>query len=201
MMRLLLATRNTGKRKEFEALLAGLPLELVYSEALRDLQEVEETGAGYVENARLKAVTLAIRHGLWTLADDTGLEVEALGGAPGVRSARLVGPQGTDEDRRARLLDLLEGHPRPWRARFRCVVALAGPHGEIESAVGECAGEIIPEPRGHHGFGYDPIFLVDGQERTMAELPLEAKNHLSHRARALRSLMPALRRRLGLPLE
>ncbi|HHH82661.1 MAG TPA: RdgB/HAM1 family non-canonical purine NTP pyrophosphatase [Chloroflexi bacterium] len=201
MMKLLLATRNPGKRKELEALLAGLTLEIIYPEALDDLREVEETGADYAENARLKAITLAARHGLWTLADDTGLEVEALGGAPGVHSARLVGPQGTDADRRARLLELLKGHPRPWRASFRCVVALAGPQGELESAVGECAGEIIPEPRGRHGFGYDPIFLVDGQERTMAELPLEVKNRLSHRARALQALMPVLRRRLGLPLE
>jgi len=138
----------------------------------------------------------AAASGLWTIADDTGLEVDALGGAPGVRTARL---SEDDASRRAKLLQLLAAHPRPWTARFRCSVALAGPRGEVAIGRGDCEGEILPKERGDHGFGYDPIFLVAGTHYTMAELPLIEKNRLSHRARAVRALLPELRARLTSP--
>lgn len=200
MKTLILASRNPGKRRELLALLSPLGLKLLTPEELGEHEQVEETGRDYAQNARLKAADLAARHGLWTLGDDTGLEVEALGGAPGLHSARLVGSSGTDEARRARLLEMLRPHPRPWRAVFKSVVALAGPAGEVETAAGECRGEIIPEPRGAGGFGYDSIFEVEGTGRTMAELTLEEKNRLSHRARAVRALLPALCRRMRIPL-
>jgi len=135
---------------------------------------------------------------MWALADDTGLEVEALGGRPGLRSARIVGPAGEDSDRRAALLQELAGHPRPWRAAFVCVVALADPDGELSLARGECRGEIVPGARGTGGFGYDPLFVVEDAGRTMAELTMAEKNVLSHRARAVTALRPILLERLAL---
>jgi len=193
---LLIATTNLGKLDELKILLAGRGLELT------DLQQVDldlavvEDGPDYDSIARRKATLYAAASGLWTIADDTGLEVDALGGAPGVRTARL---SEDDASRRAKLLQLLAAHPRPWTARFRCSVALAGPRGEIAIGRGDCEGEILPEERGDHGFGYDPIFLVAGTHYTMAELPLIEKNRLSHRARAVRALLPELRARLTSP--
>lgn len=198
MTRLLLATHNPGKRREMEVLLQGVGLSLVDLVSLRIDRVVEETGGDYAANARLKALAYAQETGLPTLADDTGLEVDALQGAPGLRSARLAGAGRTDADRRRLLLELLSPHPRPWTARFRCVVALAFPEGQVDSAEGTCPGEVIPQERGEHGFGYDPIFLVEGMGRTMAELRIEEKNRLSHRARAVQALLPILRLRLGL---
>jgi XTP/dITP diphosphohydrolase len=192
---LLLATTNAGKRRELQALLGGLPLDLL-TPADRQLSlDVAEDGADYAANASLKARAFAQASGLWTLADDTGLEVDALEGAPGLHSARVA---ASDGDRRQRLLDALAAQPRPWSARFRCVAALAGPDGSLDLAEGSCPGEIVPRARGEHGFGYDPIFLVAGTDRTMAELPMQEKNRLSHRARAIGSLLPVLRVRLGL---
>jgi XTP/dITP diphosphohydrolase len=135
---------------------------------------------------------------MWALGDDTGLEVEALGGAPGLRSSRLVGEGDGDAARRTRLLELLAPHPPPWPARFRACLALADPAGAVDLGHGECPGEIAPEPRGIGGFGYDQVFLVRGADKTMAELSLEEKNRISHRAMAARALLPVLRRRLGL---
>ncbi len=194
MQRLLLATTNPGKARELRALLAPLPLELLTPANLRLHLAVQETGQDYLANARLKALAFARASGLWSLADDTGLEVEALSGAPGLRSARLAGPGASDADRRRELLRRLQGRPRPWKALFRAVVVLASPQGETTWAEGVCAGEILPAPRGQHGFGYDPLFLVEGTGRTMAELSLEEKNRLSHRARAVQALWPALQR-------
>jgi XTP/dITP diphosphohydrolase len=195
---LLIATRNVGKLREMHALL-GLPgLRLVSLDDLGFTHEVDE-GADYVENARAKASFFAQRSGLWTVGDDSGLEVDALGGAPGPHSARLAGPERTDADRRALLLSLLAPHPRPWTARFRCTLALAGPDGEVELVEGVCQGQVIPEERGSGGFGYDPVFLVDGLGLTMAELAGAEKNRLGHRARAVQALLPILRHRLGLP--
>ena len=134
---------------------------------------------------------------MWALADDSGLEVDVLEGAPGPRSARLGAPHLSDADRRHLLLEMLHPHPRPWRARFRSVVALASPEGKIDLAEGTCSGEIIAEERGTGGFGYDPIFLVPGTDCTMAELSMVKKNQLSHRARAIEALMPILKIRLG----
>jgi len=193
---LLIATTNLGKLRELKILLASRGLELT------DLRQVDldlavvEDGPDYDSIARRKATLYAAASGLWTIADDTGLEVDALGGAPGVRTARL---SEDDASRRAKLLQLLAAHPRPWTARFRCSVALASPRGEVAIGRGDCEGEILPEERGDHGFGYDPIFLVAGTHYTMAELPLIEKNRLSHRARAVRALLPELRARLTSP--
>ncbi|MBM3145692.1 MAG: RdgB/HAM1 family non-canonical purine NTP pyrophosphatase [Chloroflexi bacterium] len=195
MPKLLIGTRNPGKVAEFRALLADLDIELV---SLADLDldlVVREVGATYQENAALKAKAYALASGLTALADDSGLEVDALDGAPGLYSSRYA-PQvnPTDADRRAHLLKNLVEHPRPWPARFRCVVALATPGGDCRFSEGICPGEIIPEERGDFGFGYDPIFLVAGTGRTMAELPMDEKNRLSHRARAVKAAAPLLKR-------
>lgn len=198
--RLVLSTGNRGKQKELLALLAGYGWQVLTPDQVGGLPRVAETGASYAENAVLKALAAARRTGLWALADDTGLEVDALGGAPGLHSARFGprGQQSTDAERRAHLLALLEPHPRPWRARFRCVVALAGPQGELWLAEGVLEGEIVPQARGEHGFGYDPLFFIPDLGRTLAELDTEAKNRLSHRAQAVRRLGPALRAQANL---
>jgi XTP/dITP diphosphohydrolase len=198
MQELLLATSNPGKIEEFRALLEGLDLRLRTPETLGLHVEVDESGTSYASNAELKAKAFSSASGMWCLADDSGLEVEALGGLPGLHSARLIGRQRSDQERRRHLLSLLAPHPRPWTARFRSAVALASPEGEIELVEGECLGEVIPEERGTGGFGYDAIFLVQGLNRTMAELEMEEKNRISHRAQSIRAILPILRRRLGL---
>lgn len=195
---LLLGSSNPGKRCEMQALLAHLPLELRIQEELGEAVDIAETGSTYAENARLKAEAIAEHFGLWAIADDTGLEVDALDGAPGLHSARLQGPGASDAERRARLLDLLRAEPKPWKARFRCTAALAGPDGGLALAEGVCEGEIIAEERGVHGFGYDAIFKIAGMHKTMAELSMEQKNRLSHRARAIRALEPRIRAMLGI---
>lgn len=197
---LLIATSNPGKLAEVQALLARLPLNLLAPGDLPSpVSFAEEAGRTYAENAGLKASSFARASGLWTMADDSGLEVDALGGAPGLHSARAAGPGRSDSDRRQKLLAELSAHPRPWPARFRCAVALCSPDGHLDHAAGECRGEIIPQERGSGGFGYDPIFLVDGTSSTMAELSFETKNRISHRARAIQAILPVLRARLGLP--
>jgi XTP/dITP diphosphohydrolase len=178
---LVIATGNTGKLREYRELLAGTGFELVAFDS-----EVEEAGETYAENARLKAETACSRSGLPSLGDDSGVEVEALGGFPGVRSARL-GP--TQEARTAELMRRLEGKPRPWNARFVCVIALAAPGRPTEFFEGECKGEIVPEWRGEAGFGYDPVFLVPGTGKTFGEMTPEEKRLYSHRARAVRALV------------
>ena len=186
MPKLLIATSNRGKLEEIQALLADLPVTLVTPADLELELHVEESGATYAENAALKAQAYAQASGLPTLADDSGLEVAALDGAPGLYSARFMPKKGaTDADRRTYLLANLKGLPRPWDARFICVVALTYPGGDPVFYEGICPGEIIPEERGANGFGYDPIFLVSGTGRTMAELSMDVKNILSHRARAV----------------
>ena len=197
--KLLLATGNPGKLRVLEALLAGAGLELLSTPQVGLVEQVEETGQDYAENASLKARAFARASGMWALADDTGLEVEALGGAPGLRSSRLVGGTEGDPERRTRLLELLAAHPVPWPARFRTCLALADPAGQVDLVHSICPGEIVAEARGVGGFGYDPIFQVRGTGKTLAELTLEEKNLVSHRAQAVRSLLPVLRRRLGLP--
>ncbi len=159
--------------------------------------DVEETGDTYEENAAIKARAFASASGLLTLADDSGLEVDALGGAPGVRSARYS-TTGSDGDNVDLLLNNLSGVPDDLRtARFVCVVAIAGPSEEIEFRRGECEGSITRERRGEDGFGYDPVFLLTGRDVTMAQLPMEEKNRISHRARAVRKAIPLIKRRLG----
>jgi len=174
-------------------LLRPLKVEIIDVIQMETTLYIDETGETYAENASLKAGIFAKQFQVWTIGDDTGLEVDALDGAPGLRSARLAGPGGTDVDRRTHLLFLLESHPRPWIARFRCVVAFAGPEGVLGLAEGACEGEIIPDERGDGGFGYDPIFLIEGLDRTMAEISPEEKNQVSHRARAIQALFPTLK--------
>jgi XTP/dITP diphosphohydrolase len=193
IVKLLLATENLGKQRELRALLENLKLQILVPEDLGLAVSVQETQDSYATNATLKAVTFARLSGIWALADDTGLELDALAGEPGIRSARLA---KTDADRRRKLLLLLQKQPRPWSARFRATVALANPAGEVDLATGLCQGEIIPDQRGEGGFGYDSIFLVEGTDQTMAELSLELKNRVSHRANAIGSLLPRLRKRL-----
>jgi XTP/dITP diphosphohydrolase len=181
--RLVIATGNAGKLREYRELLAPAGLELIAFDS-----EVDEVGETYMENARLKAETACSRSGLPSLGDDSGVEVEALGGFPGIRSARL-GP--TQQQRTAELLRRLEGKPQPWQGRFVCVLALAAPGEDTQFFEGECRGEIVPEWRGEAGFGYDPIFLVPGTGKTFGEMPPVEKQLYSHRARAVRALLEA----------
>ncbi len=198
MPRLLIATSNPGKVRELQAMLSGLPVELTTPKMLRRTLSVDETGHTYRANAALKATAYALATGLPTLADDSGLEVEALNNLPGIRSARFAPRPNTDDaGRRAYLLENLAPHPRPWRARFVCVVCLALPDGSLHFAEGVCPGEIIPQERGAGGFGYDPIFYLTERGCTMAELPAEEKNRISHRGRAIRALRPVLEQFLG----
>jgi XTP/dITP diphosphohydrolase len=199
MTDLVIASTNPGKLQEFRALLKHFPITLINPEELGLILSIQEENDSYLNNAKRKAQAYAEKTERWTIADDTGLEVDALNGAPGLKSARLAGPGRSDADRRGLLLDLLHPHPHPWTARFRCIVVLVGPGGSIDSGEGICEGEIIPQERGKHGFGYDPIFLVSDLQKTMAELTLEEKNHLSHRARAVQAILPVLKERLGIP--
>ncbi len=195
--KLLLATNNKGKVREYKSLLEGLDLELVTPAEAGISGEIEETGSSLEENARLKAVISAARSGLPALADDSGLEVDALGGEPGVRSARYAGEGASDTDRVLFLLSKLENVPDDKRsARFRCVIALATPKGEVEYCSGECRGVITREPRGGKGFGYDPVFFIPEMGKTMAELSFEEKNGISHRARAARQVRGLLEKPL-----
>jgi XTP/dITP diphosphohydrolase len=193
LMRLLLATYNPGKAAEMRALLEDLDLELVTPQQLGLEVDVEENGVTYAENAALKARAFAHASGILTLADDSGLEVEALGGLPGLHSHRYsTKPNASDADRRSLLLQRLHGQPRPWRAHFHCTVCICVPQGELYFSEADCPGEIIPEERGDNGFGYDPIFLIPGMHRTMAELEMQEKNSLSHRALAIIKARPRL---------
>lgn len=200
---LLIATRNRGKLQELRALLAGVPVQLLSLAEVGVAQDVEETGSTLEENATLKATTCARLSGLPTLADDSGLEVEALGGQPGPLSSRYAGEGATDAQRIAFLHDKLQNIPEEhWNARFRCVIAVAWPkvglnrrRKAVELYAGECRGRIVREARGSCGFGYDPVFLVDGLGKTMAELSLVEKNMVSHRSVAARQAAAALTRR------
>jgi len=193
MPTLLLATNNPGKLEEMRSLLAGLPVELVTPAQVGLNFEVLEDGQTYAENAARKALAFNRASRLATLADDSGLEVDALGGQPGLRSHRFAPwPDATDADRRAYLLQQLQGRPRPWTAHFHCTIAIVTRDGTVIYADGECPGEIIPDERGSNGFGYDPIFYLAEQQATMAELEPEVKNQISHRARAIQAALPAL---------
>ena len=198
MKTLLLASNNKGKLRELQFILADFLIELVTPADIGLDLDVPEDGATYAENAVKKALAFQRASGLTCLADDSGLEVDALGGAPGLYSARYSSkPGATDADRRAFLLQNLADKPRPWMARFRATVAIAGSDGSVQIAEGTCHGEIVPEERGTGGFGYDPIFLLDGLTQTMAELPEETKNRLSHRARAVQAARPILLEMFG----
>ena len=191
--RLLVATRNQGKFKELKALLTGCPFTLVTPADVGIVDDIPETGSTFEENAILKATACARASGLVSLADDSGLEVDALGGEPGVMSARYAGARANDEQRIAFLLDKLNNIPEcGWDARFRCVIAVAWPEGPVDVYSGDCHGRIVRTPRGTGGFGYDPIFLIPELGKTMAELTPCAKNRVSHRAVAARKAAAAL---------
>lgn len=194
--KLLIATRNPGKMREYRQLLRDVPYTLVSLDDLGITEEVAETGESFEENARLKARAYAARSGLLTLADDSGLEVDALGGDPGIHSARYGGdPDASDHDRVVLLLQRLEGVPWEQRAaRFRCVIALASPNEEGVAVVGAVAGMIQYEPQGEGGFGYDPVFYLPSYGQTTAQLSLEEKNRISHRAEAARKAVTELKR-------
>jgi XTP/dITP diphosphohydrolase len=197
--KLLLATNNQGKARELKLLLRELPLKLVLPGELGISAEVDEAGATFEENASLKATALAKRSRLLALADDSGLEVEVLGGEPGVLSARYAGEGASDKERVEYLLAKLKKVPWEKRtARFRCVLAIAEPEGEVALCSGECHGFITFEPRGKGGFGYDPVFYFPGLDKTMAELPPDIKNKVSHRGEAAREAVSYLRRRYNL---
>lgn len=191
-MRILLATQNQGKVRELQELISDEDIEVL---SLLDIswEEIEENGATFAENAALKARTAVLRTGLISLADDSGLEVDALDGAPGVYSARFAGEPKDDEHNNDKLLELLESIPDDKRtARFRCSLVIATPDGEEYLTEGTVEGRILRQRRGKGGFGYDPIFYVTEFARTMAELNLAQKNKISHRAQAFRKVIPIL---------
>ena len=209
---LVVATSNRGKLEEFRALLAGLPIRVhTIEEAVSRPLTIVEDGATFAENALIKARAVASASMMLTLADDSGLEVDALNGAPGVRSARFASSRATDAENNAALLAALADLPdhshlahRPasgrFTARFRCVLALIDPYADPADPIlveGRCEGTVTRTPRGSGGFGYDPLFVVDGTDRTMGELSEDEKNALSHRARAFQALRPVLDRVLA----
>jgi XTP/dITP diphosphohydrolase len=190
--RLLLATKNNGKAEEIQAVLRNLDVELVLPRDIGLDFDVEEDGKSYAENAAKKALAFMQASGLISIADDTGLEVDALEGKPGLHSNRFGPKPYTDESRRTYLLQELKYKPRPWVARFRATVAVVSPKGGVRFVEGVCPGEIVPDERGESGFGYDPIFLLEDINKTMAELEIEQKNRLSHRGQALQKAIPIL---------
>ena len=197
MREMILATRNEGKRRELIALLEELsiPVKVLSLREFPDAPHVIEDGATFYDNAVKKAQEIMEFTGLMTLADDSGLEVDALGGAPGVFSSRFSGEDATDETNRIKLLEALKGVPEQARtARFRCVVALSDPNGGIVTADGVCEGRIGYEPKGDGGFGYDPIFVLPEFGKTFSELPEEVKNKISHRSNAMRALFRKYRK-------
>jgi XTP/dITP diphosphohydrolase len=196
--RLLLATTNPGKIREYRQMLDHLPCEVVTLENAGIGDEVEETGATIQENAVIKAKGYAGLSGMLTIADDSGLEVDALNGEPGVKSARYAGDEASDEDRIAYLLGKLEGVPDDRRqARFRCVIAITGPGLPVETSEGTCEGVIARAPKGAKGFGYDPIFYIPELNRHMAEIALDRKNRISHRGRAMAGARHIVERLVG----
>jgi XTP/dITP diphosphohydrolase len=206
MKKLLIATNNTGKVKELQNLLKDTGIELITPVDINLDLEVDEDGATYAENATRKAIAFAYASGLVSLADDSGLEVDILDGAPGLYSARYgslppfspkmggAGGGRTDADRRAYLLQNLKDKPQPWTAHFHATIAIATPEKDVQVVEGNCYGEIIPTERGAGGFGYDPIFLFPELGKTMAELEMEEKNRLSHRAKAVMNAIPILKK-------
>jgi XTP/dITP diphosphohydrolase len=190
---LVLATRNRKKLEEIIAILQGLPADLKALDDFGSVPAVPETGETFEENARAKALGYARATGRWALADDSGLEVDALGGLPGVRSSRWGGEEGNDRLNNETLLAALAGRPRnTWTARYRCVMALATPEEVLATTEGACEGRITDRPAGSNGFGYDPYFRLPERGCTMAELEPEVKNRLSHRYRALAAMRKLL---------
>ena len=200
--RLVLATRNPSKRREIAAIYAHLPLTLVSLADYPEIGDLPEEGTTYAENASAKARPVATATGMVALADDSGIEIAALGGAPGIHSARFLGEGATSAERNARVLTLLQNVPAGRRtAWYRAVIAVALPDGVVRVFEGACAGAIAEAARGTGGFGYDPIFVPEGQTGTMAEIPPDTKNRISHRARALRAAEPFLLKIFGLAVQ
>ena len=192
-------TRNSGKVAELRGLLRGAPVRLVGLAEFGDLPEVEETGVTFAENAEIKATAFARLTGHWAVADDSGLEVRALGGEPGVRSARYAGEAASDAENTAKLLSKMENFPEDQRAAcFVCEMAVARPSGEIVfTSRGECEGRLTRKPIGINGFGYDPIFVPTGFDHTFGELPEAIKSGISHRAAATEKIVEFLARFFG----
>lgn len=190
-MQLLIATKNNGKVRELKELLAGLPVNLRSLDEFQNISEAEETGATFAENAVLKAQSYALQTGFWSLADDSGLEVEALSGAPGVFSARYAGENATDAEKIEKLSQQLSETKNEQRgARFVCAMAISDEKGKIKFlAEGICSGKIAATPSGNNGFGYDPIFIPDGFQQTFGELTGETKQKISHRALATKKII------------
>ena len=191
--KILLATNNRAKVKEYAKLLQGIPYRIVSIEDVHISEQVEETGASFEENAILKAKRYAELSELTTIADDSGLEVDALGGEPGVRSARYAGEGASDKERIDFLLKKLVDVPWEKRhAQFRCVIAIAYPDGKVQICQGQCRGILTFQPLGDNGFGYDPIFYLPDLHKTMAELSMSEKNAISHRGKAAEEARKAL---------
>lgn len=193
MKEILIATNNAGKGRDFEALFTPLGIQVLTLNDIKEKIEVEETGTTFEENAILKAETVASLLGKVVIADDSGLEIDALDGAPGVYSARYAGADSTDAKNIDKALEALQGVPSEERtARFRCVLAIAGPGIQTEVFSGSCEGKITEERQGANGFGYDPIFYIPAQACTMAELTPDEKSAISHRGAALAKLQTKL---------
>lgn len=196
MPRLVLASKNQGKIREFRALLEGTEWEIIPLDEFPDLPEPQEDGETFLENAVIKATQIATLTGAWALADDSGLEVEALNGAPGVLSARFAGPARDDAANNRQLLIAMQGVPQEARkARYRSAIALSSPEGEVWTTEGVCEGEIGFEACGDYGFGYDPLFFLPEYGMTMAELSAEEKNRISHRGKAMKKLEAYLQKK------
>ena len=192
-VKLLIATSNSGKIRELRALLSNFNFEILTPVEIGILTIPEETGTSYLENALLKGQFYTDQSRMAVLADDTGLEVDALDGQPGLYSARFSTLEdASDAERRRLLLQKLQEKPQPWHAHFTCTAVLIDNQGNQYSATGRCDGQIISTERGVNGFGYDPIFLFPDLNKTMAELEMDQKNRISHRARALHALSPDL---------
>ena len=193
-MQIIIATNNEGKLHEIKQSLLGLPLTLLSLKNFPGVKPGEEDGHTYIENARKKALPIVQKLNHWALADDTGLEVEALQGAPGLHAARYAGPNCSPADNIKKMLAELKGIPFPKRkALFRTVMVLLGPKGEEYRAEGILPGYIAEQPVGHHGFGYDPIFYIPSLKKTLAQLTPNEKNKISHRAQALLNLAEILK--------
>lgn len=198
MKKIILATGNQGKLDEFCRLTSGYPWTVLSLKDFPDLIPAEETGTTFRENARLKAVSVAEETGLLVLADDSGLEVDYLGGMPGVYSARFAGENGNDQKNNEKLLTMLEGVDTSLRtARFCCTIAVAHPLGQVEYCEGFCQGQILTKPLGDNGFGYDPLFFLPEYGKTMAQLTMAEKNVISHRGEAFKKVLPLLEKYLG----
>ncbi len=193
-MKAVIATRNRGKLKELQNLLSDLDLEIVPLDSFNNIGEIEEDGTTFFDNAMKKARTVAQKTGLMAIADDSGLEVDALNGRPGVFSARYAGKKASDKDNYLKLLQEMKGIPEERRgAQFRCIIIAFRPDGKWVSAEGVCRGWITFTPKGEQGFGYDPVFMPEGDSRTMAQLTREEKNKISHRGKALLKLKEKIR--------